>query len=489
MQPDPPSRDPRFHGRQRELALLVDRSLGSRESTLIVGELPCGKGSLLRELGRRLTAAGCRHSFVEAQTLSLGATPENFWSQVLAQLGATPTSASGYREIERALRSHARDRPCVLMIDDLQTLVHLPAFASPDPWGMLRAFTQSKALTLVCTSNVDLVELTDRTKDLTLGSPFFNAMRELVLGPLGGQEAGEMLEHAAPAATADLREWVHGCCGGHPHFVHRLCSWLVSEAGGGVITGNDPRLRRRALAGCRQEMRHVFSGVWPIYPWEERWMLLRIAVTQCCAQDSPHPELPSEVATSDRGERERAFVELLEDCLSRDELKRILAEVVEQRSELLLPGDAANGGVFFREAGDVVARRGLVPRFLDRLRQWSPHRSADIERIARLWGHASRVVTSAWQPLVVHCERLVARGVVGRSLRTPGWEVTPPLLYWWLLDQVQLLVGGHDLSYWLKALRLERVPIAEGRLFLSLVQRHERCLATGAAEHTERCCQ
>ncbi|MBL8975007.1 MAG: AAA family ATPase, partial [Myxococcales bacterium] len=178
---------PGFHGRERELALLLDRAVGSRESTLVVGEFPCGKGTLLRELGRRLDVLGYRRSFIEAQTLPSGAVPQHFWARVLPQFGAE-VAACEYRDIERALYASAEDGPPVLMIDDLHTLVHLPGFASPDLWGMLRAFTQAKALTLVCTSNVDLVELTDRTKTLTLGSPFFNAMRELVLGPLGEAE-------------------------------------------------------------------------------------------------------------------------------------------------------------------------------------------------------------------------------------------------------------------------------------------------------------
>lgn len=477
---------PGFHGRERELALLLDRAVGSRESTLVVGEFPCGKGTLLRELGRRLDVLGYRRSFIEAQTLPSGAVPQHFWARVLPQFGAE-VAACEYRDIERALYASAEDGPPVLMIDDLHTLVHLPGFASPDLWGMLRAFTQAKALTLVCTSNVDLVELTDRTKTLTLGSPFFNAMRELVLGPLGEAEVAGIVARTLPEADSELRRWILACSGGHARFVETLSSCLAERR-----PGAEPRGRRELLRGalvrCRHELRHVFSGVWPLFPWEERWMMLRIAVTQRSA-GAPPPSLPPVQEAAGRGERERAFGELLEDCLTRDEVKRLLADVLERRPEALLPGDGASGGEFYGQVADLVIRRGLVPRFLERLRQWGPHRAQDIDQVATMWGQASRLSPSSWQPLVTHCDRLLARGVLARSLRAPGWEITPSLFYWWMLDKIQLLIGGYDLMQWLATLQLaDRVSLAEARLFLSLVQRHEVFLAEGAQALTEAAC-
>lgn len=471
---------PDFHGRERELSLLLERSIGSRESTLVVGEFPCGKGTLLRELGRRLKVIGYQQSFIAAQTFPSEAEPRHFWGRVLPQIGAD-AGACEYRDIERALQASAVDGPPVLMIDDLHTLVHLPGFASPDLWGMLRAFTQAKALTLVCTSNVDLVELTDRTKGLTLGSPFFNAMRELVLGPLEEADVARIVDRTIPDADAGLQRWIVDCSGGHARFVQTLSSCLQERIAGHGRTGPRRELLRVALVRCRHELRHVFSGVWPLFPWEERWMMLRIAVTQCSAGEVAPTAAPEVSEASQRGERERAFGDLLEDCLTRSEVKRMLSDVLGQRSEALLPGDAASGGEFYGQAADLVVRRGLVPRFLECLRQWGPHRAHDIERIAVMWGQANRLRPSAWQPLVTHCDRLLARGVLGRSLRAPGWEITPALFYWWLLDQIQLLIGGYDLGQWLSALRLaDRVSLAEGRLFLGLVQRHESSLARGA---------
>ena len=106
-----------------------------------------------------------------------------------------------------------------------------------------------------------------------------------------------------------------------------------------------------------------------------------------------------------------------------------------------------------------------------------------------MWGQDIRLTPTSWQPLVTHCDRLLARGVLGRSLRAPGWEITPAMVYWWLLDPIQLLIGGYDLVRWLTALRLaDRVSLAEGRLFLSLVQRHETLLASGAHSLMEGVC-
>jgi len=477
-----------FHGRERELSLLLERAVGSRESTLVVGEFPCGKGTLLRELGRRLRAIGRQQSFIAAQTFPSGAAPHHFWGRVLPQIGAD-AGACEYRDIERALHASADDGPPVLMIDDLHTLVHLPGFASPDLWGMLRAFTQAKALTLVCTSNVDLVELTDRTKGLTLGSPFFNAMRELVLGPLDETEVGRIVDRTLPEADTDLRRWILHCSGGHARFVHTLSSCLSEPLAGGKKVLERRELLRTALIRCRHELRHVFVGVWPLFPWEERWMMLRIAVAQRSAGEVAPSSAPPPLEVARTHERERAFGELLEDCLTRSEVRRMLSDVLGGRSESLLPGEAAGGVEFYEKAADLVLRRGLVPPFLERLRQWGPHRGDDIDRIAAMWGQTSRLTPSSWQPLVTNCDRLLARGVLSRSLRTPGWEIAPALFYWWLLDQIQLLIGGYELGRWLSTLQLaDRVSLAEGRLFLSLVQRHEASLADGARSLMEGVC-
>lgn len=248
----------RFHGRSREIDILTQRSLGSGESTIIVGEFPNGKGSLVRELHHRLQIDRCRLSFIDAQSLPHNCTPDQFWAQTLSQFGASRRSRYTYRDIESLLAACGAERRCIMLVDGIQAIAHLPAFASPDLWGMLRAFTQSQGLVLIGTSNVDLVTLTEMTRALTLGSPFFNAMRELVLGPLDPEAVGTLLMQAAPRFSDDDRAWIATCAGGSPKLLHLLGSSLWEFT---AERTNLPAIARaHALAECRQEARHIFAA-------------------------------------------------------------------------------------------------------------------------------------------------------------------------------------------------------------------------------------
>lgn len=467
-----------FYGRARELEILTQRSLGSGESTIVVGEFPNGKGSLVRELYQRLRTAGCRLSFIDAQSLSHGCTPDQFWSQALSQFGASRRTRYAYRDIESLLLAHESSGRCVLMIDGIQAIAHLPAFASPDLWGMLRAFTQSQGLVLVGTSNVDLVMLTEMTRGLTLGSPFFNAMRELVLGPLDSEATAAVLMRADSRFNAADREWIRACAGGSPKLIHLLASslWALTDE---RMTSRTTA-RTAALAECRQEACHVFAAVWPLFPWEERWLMLRVAFAQCCGIEFSRGavESPSVRIVPD-GSAEVALMHLMEQRLTRGEIKRLLRETSGHTPELLLPGDGSIGLDFYSAAAGVLVRHGLVSCFLERMLQWVPGCADDIAQVAKHWDISVRPSQDRWQPIRTHTQRLSMRGLIERTLRAPGWAVTPPLFYWWLLDQIQPLAGGCDLGRWMAQQQLDgtaRLSLAEARVFVHQVEHHAELL-------------
>ncbi len=460
----------------------MQRSLGSGESTVVVGEFPNGKGSLVRELHQRLRVEGGRLSFIDAQSLPHGCTPDQFWSQALSQFGAARRTRYAYRDIESLLLANGSNQRCVLIIDGIHSIAHLPAFACPDLWGMLRAFTQSQGLVLVGTSNVDLVTLTEMTRGLTLGSPFFNAMRELVLGPLDPDAVIALLTRGEQRFTTPDHEWICACAGGSPKLIHLLASslWELTDE----RMSSRATARATALAECRQEARHVFAAVWPLFPWEERWLMLRVTLAQSCGLEFSRPslELPAIRAAPDSG-AEMALVHLIEQRLTRGEIKRLLRETSGHTAELLLPGDSSSGLDFYASAASVLVRHGLVGCFLERMLQWVPGAAEEITVVAGYWSGSVRTSPDRWQPINTHTHRLAARGLIERTLRAPGWMVTPPLFYWWLLDQIQALVGGCDLGRWMAQLELDgaaRLSLAEARVFAHQVEHHAELLRSGA---------
>lgn len=471
-----------FNGRVREIELLTQRSLGSGESTIIVSEFPNGKGSLVRELHQRLQTQRCRLSFIDAQSLLHGCTPDQFWAQALAQLGATRRSRYVYRDIESLLLADTSSGPCILMIDGIQAIVQLPAFACPDPWGMLRAFTQSQGLVLIATSNADLVSLTAMTRGLTFGSPFFNAMRELVLGPLEDEAAGALLMRAASRLNMEDRAWIIAVAGGSPKLIHLLASCLWERSDEQIRSPTNARAD--ALAECRQELSHIFNAIWPLFPWEERWLMLRVAFAQRCGIEFSRPPIENTPRRPPPdASAEGALVRLIEERLSRGEIKRLLREIAGHTLEMLLPGDSAAGLDFYAVAASVLTRHGLVPCFLDRMLQWMPACAEDISGVASHWECSIRPPTDRWQPINIHTQRLMARGLLERTFSAPGWMVTPPLLYWWLLDQLQALASACDLARWMSLQQLDgvaRLSLAEAKVFGNQVERYAGLLRGGA---------
>lgn len=204
--------------------------------------------------------------------------------------------------------------------------------------------------------------------------------------------------------------------------------------------------------------------------------MLRVAHAQCCKIEFSRPavEPPSTQGAPDGG-AEGALVSLMEQRLTRGEIKRLLRETAGHTPELLLPGDSSVGLDFYAAAASVLVRHGLVHCFLERMLQWVPGCADDIELVAGRWDCSMRATPVRWQPINTYIQRLSARGLLERTLHAPGWMVTPPLFYWWIVDQLQALSGGCDLGRWMAQQQLDgatRLSVAEARVFANQVVHH-----------------
>lgn len=439
-----------FIARKSELAVLENRSLNSGESTALVSELPSGRTTLLRELQRRLPASGCHLAFIDVQAMDAGTTPDRFWAAVVQQFGGGRTggvSGTSFRALERLV---ARPPRHVLLIRDLPGLVHFPAFRSSDPWGKLRALTQSHHFSLVASSRIDLVALTAEVQDWMQGSPFFNALREMVLGPLNPVDAAGYLEHHYPRLRTPEHEWILRCTGGHPKMLVLLGEALEQSTSAG-LKGTDAR--RTALGRCRQEVRLMLHNAWLFFPWQERWILLSTALAQWCEVEFWRPIAASQAAhgvTPTHNE----LLYLIETRLHRDNLRRMLLDVVPVQDLAALPGEQVSNQAYFMEAVDLLFRRLAVAPFLERVRIWELEQANMARPASHGWG-VSRASGAPWQPTTEIADRLIPRGVLEQTSRLPGFQVTPPLFYWWILDQLQALAIG-DVHAWLTLHGLER---------------------------------
>ena len=443
----------------------------SGESTAIVAELPSGRTTLIRELQQRLLARDCHVAFIDVQTLDAGTTPDRLWSAMREQFGGARASGPSFRGLERQL-GHSRKRH-VLLIRELQRLVYLDHFRNSDPWGKLRALMQMPRFALVATSRIDLVSLTTVTRDWMQGSPFFNTLREMVLGPLTADDAEGYLRHYHPGRSDVDVEWIIRCTGGHPKLL-RLLAETLDATSRGESRANQARLH--AIVRCRQELRVVLQNAWLTLPWQERWILLCTAIAQRCEAMLSRPSVmyPATVdPTMSHGE----LLRLLQTRLHRDDVRPLLLDLLPGPHLDSLPGAAVSDLAYFTEVTEFLVRRQVVAPFLQQLRRRNP----DFASVGP--GHAWDVglpsVGAPWQPTAEACDRLTPRGILASTSRIPGWEVTPPLFYWWILDQVETLAVS-DVNQWLDHHQLGgHVSPHEAQVLRAQIDKHDVLLRRG----------
>ena len=456
-----------FFARADELSVLVDRCLNTGESTAIVSEFPSGRTTLLAELQRQLQASNCRIAYIDVQILDQGTTPEQLWAEVLKDFGGARPGRSGFRELQHLVNPPAGKAELqrhVLLIRDFPGLIQLPKFRNGDPWGKLRGLTQSRNFSLVVTSRLDLDALTKESQEWMHGSPFFNAFREMVLGPFMREEAERYLASHRPRLPEPEVDWILRCTGGHPKLLKLLGEALEQTIGANFESS---RARREALARCRRDTRVVLHNAWLFFPWQERWMLLCTALRQWAGSSLAHLAgarvlVPETVPTPDQ------LIHAMERQLSRDELRRVLLMLLPNHINAL-PGAGASDLDYFTRAAELLLRHEAGPVFFN-----------VIER-----AREATKGEAPWQLTNRSCERLSSRGILASTERPPGWHITPPLFYWWVLDQLHELAIVPRQS-WLLMHRLEQhIATSDIEALRAQVMRHESLVREGATRLVE----
>ena len=212
----------RFIGRRREIRHIVGRIIKSGQSTAIVGEPRSGKTSLLDYIAasqhcESLYGELCERlhfSYLDAHTLGSGFTQAQFWEYALrpieqAWVSPMPDSsiAKAYRVckynafstfvLERLFKQlAASEQRLVLLLDEFDVLLHHPILNCAEFFGSLRALTSRSrgALALVLASRRSLSTLNDDTQGFSRGgSPYFNFLSEITLGPFTDKDVAALL--------------------------------------------------------------------------------------------------------------------------------------------------------------------------------------------------------------------------------------------------------------------------------------------------------
>ena len=275
--PVPPDQ---FIGRRRALRRVVNRIINHGQSTAIIGEPRSGKTSLLdyvKALETRAELYG-RHgerllfSYVDGQALGSTFTQFQFWEYTLQPLEERITDplsplAKAYRTcrkndfgafvLERLLaQMREAELRLVLLLDEFDALLYHEVLNSTEFFGGLRSLASRGrgALALVIASRSPLTALNKKTQELSrTGSPYFNFLDEITLGPWSNKAVTDLLNRAGDRFTADDRRYLAKVAGGHPYLLQAAASELWGAYAEGVDdtgehwqrTGRGPRRRGR----------------------------------------------------------------------------------------------------------------------------------------------------------------------------------------------------------------------------------------------------
>jgi len=241
-------------GREKELRRIMGRIVNQGQSTAITGLPRSGKTSVLEYLKSPSIPDfygdwANRLIFSHIDAIALGGQYDHaqFWTQALKPLenytGQAPLLAETYQicqqnkfgtfVLERLIAQvRQANLRLVLMIDDFDVLLHHPILNNPEFFGSLRSLASRSqgGLALVITGNASLSQLHEDTKHFNpTGSPYFNFMDEITLGPLSEADIDTLLHEGDAYFTEDDRRFIKKLTGGHPYPLQLASSILWEE--------------------------------------------------------------------------------------------------------------------------------------------------------------------------------------------------------------------------------------------------------------------
>jgi hypothetical protein len=280
-----------FMDRRRELRRIIGRIVNQGQSTAVVGEPRSGKTSLLEYLGapeaRKLYSACEKRlvfSYLDAQTLGGEFSQAQFWEVALHPLqerAITPNPDSplaqayqmcqqndfGCFVLERLLaQMELTVWRLVLMLHEFDMLLHHPILNCAEFFGSLRSLASRSrgALALVIASRRPLTSLNEDTQQFSrTGSPYFNFLDEITLGPFPVKAIAELLRRARGRFTRNDRRFIAEVAGGHP-YLSQVAAYELWEA---YEEGEEDPTRRRQQAGesLYDEAALTLGDIWRLW--------------------------------------------------------------------------------------------------------------------------------------------------------------------------------------------------------------------------------
>lgn len=240
----------KFVGRKSEFRRIVDQ-VKKGASTLVVGDPQVGKTSFLRWLSCRKQDYGEIAPRLFFQYIDLLSVDEEefgfseFWQQAITPLYEKVFIAkpdSHVSQMYNTCLETSFDAPAlegfveelsdsgwrlVLLLDEFDVVLDLPKLNTSYFLGKFRSLTSFyEAVSPVMAARKSGRELNAATESHNSGSPYFNYLSEVVLGPLHDKDCATLLAAAGERFTSADRRRLVTLTGGHPYLLQVAASEL-----------------------------------------------------------------------------------------------------------------------------------------------------------------------------------------------------------------------------------------------------------------------
>jgi len=200
------------------------------------------------------------------------------------------------------------------------------------------------ALALLITGNTSLSQLNHQTQHFNrTGSPYFNFMDEVILGPLAEIEIDKLLRLADDRFTADDCRFITEIAGGHPYLLQMAASVLWDAYEDGDKSDDFSQRRQHVAQEFCSKVFDKLNQTWESWSLNMLKVFSSVALMQMNTLTNP-PSMPVRLKL-DKNKRVHHVTHLKRE---RDDLERygFLAE-----DEIVHGGWRIQKGVFFTFCG------------------------------------------------------------------------------------------------------------------------------------------
>jgi len=283
------------------------------------------------------------------------------------------------------------------------------------------------ALALVIASRRPLTELNKETQQLSrTGSPYFNFLDEITLGPLPNNAIAELLRRAGDLFTTADRRFIAEAAGGHPYLVQVAASvlWEVYTEG-----EDDPNRRWRQVGqSLYKGAKRTIGDTWRLWSPEMRKAFVAVALAHMNELNQAI-RTASGKRTTKPGYRTR-LRQLLTTHFDEGELNTFCFDLDVDYDDL--PGEGKANKA--RELVKYLERRGRTHEIVKIGRQVRPDVPWEDTPEQAMALQLEQLLTHDLGP---ELRLLSKQGFVAEDENIPGgWRVRPQAFLWWLADEL-----------------------------------------------------